>query len=187
MMRPLSLLLAALVVLPALSSTESTNAGANPVRKVVGLLQGLRKEVEAEGSKAKEIYEKFMCYCETTEKETTKTLEDTRAHVGSLESTIQELSGSNAQLDAELKDLKEDIAENKKAIEEATGVRKKEEGEFSSESADMVNSISALDKAIPALKKGLEAPSAAVLAEIAARLLAHSGASTPQSDRASML
>ena len=36
---------------------------ANPIRKVVTLLQDMQKELEAEGEKEEELYNKFMCYC----------------------------------------------------------------------------------------------------------------------------
>ena len=36
---------------------------ANPIRKVVTLLQDMQKEIEAEGEKEKGLYDKFMCYC----------------------------------------------------------------------------------------------------------------------------
>merc|ERR1719428_391931 len=158
----------------AAKEADRANAGANPLRKVISLLQGLRKEVEAEGEKSKELYEKFMCYCETNEAEKTKSVDDARARVGSLEATIKELSGSNAQLEQEVTDLKGDIEEDTKGVEDATAVRKKEAAEFSAEAADTTNSVAALDKAIPALEKGL-APDAAVLTQIGARILQRGG------------
>jgi len=36
---------------------------ANPIRKVVTLLQQMQNKVAAEGKKKEEIYDKFMCYC----------------------------------------------------------------------------------------------------------------------------
>lgn len=129
---------------------------ANPLRKVITLLQNLRKEVEAEGKTHKEMYEKFMCYCTTNEDATTKNLEEEKAHLGKLESTIKKLTGSNAQLEAELKELAEELEEDTKGLEKATGVRKKEAQDYAAEANDMKVSIQALDKAIPALKRGME-------------------------------
>merc|ERR1719258_843774 len=37
---------------------------ANPIRKVVTLLQDMQKEIEAEGDKEQDLYDKFMCYCD---------------------------------------------------------------------------------------------------------------------------
>ena len=35
----------------------------NPIRRIVTLLQDMQKEIETEGEKEEEAYEKFMCYC----------------------------------------------------------------------------------------------------------------------------
>jgi chromosome segregation ATPase len=136
----------------------------NPIRKVVTVLQGMSKETEMESDRAQELFDKFMCYCQTNEADLTKNVEEARAHVDELTSGIKELSGSNAQLEQELKDLNEDVADNTKAVEEATSQRKKEADAFAAESTETTNSIGSLDKAIPALKKGLEEPSAVLAA-----------------------
>merc|ERR1719359_974467 len=138
----------------------------NPLRKIITLLQNLRKEVEVEEEKRKELFEKFMCYCDTNIGKTQKNLEANTAHVSNLQSTIEELTGSNEQLKAEIKELSEDLAEDTKAAEEATKVRKTEAAQFASDSVSMKESIQALDKAIPALRAGLEAKSAASLLEM---------------------
>ena len=36
---------------------------ANPIRKVVGMLQDMQKSAEEEGNKEKDLFEAFMCYC----------------------------------------------------------------------------------------------------------------------------
>ena len=35
----------------------------NPIRRIVTLLQEMQKEIETEGEKEEEAFEKFMCYC----------------------------------------------------------------------------------------------------------------------------
>ena len=37
---------------------------ANPIRKVVTILQTMQKEIEAEGDIEEKAFDKFMCYCE---------------------------------------------------------------------------------------------------------------------------
>merc|ERR1740138_1385461 len=41
-------------------------ANANPIRKVVNMLQSMQKKVEEEGAKNKDLYDKFMCYCKNS-------------------------------------------------------------------------------------------------------------------------
>jgi len=137
---------------PALAEMEQ----ANPMRKIINLLQEMRKQVEVDGEKRQELFDAFMCYCQTNKEKTQKSIEDQTAKIDSLKSTIEELSGSNEQLKAEVKEISEELAEDEEAVSEATKVRKSEADAFAEESADMRTSIAALDKAIPALRKGLE-------------------------------
>merc|ERR1719316_388009 len=136
----------------------------NPIRKVVTLLQNLREEVETEGRKDKELFDKFMCYCTDNMDKLEKSVEVARADIGEFEATIKELTGSNAALELEIKDVEEDLEENKKAIADATGVRTKEKAEFTKESSETATAISSLDKAIPAIEKGT-APAEALAQE----------------------
>merc|ERR1719265_360109 len=135
----------------------------NPMRKIINLLQEMRKQVEADGETRQELFDSFMCYCTTNEEKTQKSVEDQSAKIDSLKSTIEELSGSNEQLKAEVKEISGELAEDEEAVKEATKVRKKEADGFAGESADMRASIAALDKAIPSLRKGLETSEAAAL------------------------
>merc|ERR1719343_394342 len=40
-------------------------AAANPIRKVVTMLQAMQKKVMEEGEKEEELYEKFVCWCKS--------------------------------------------------------------------------------------------------------------------------
>jgi len=157
MIAPLGILV---LLLPASATTAASRE--NPIRKVVNLLQSLREEVEAEGRKEKELFDKFVCYCTTNTEKLTAAIDTGRSNIGDYEATMKELSGSNAALELEIKDLKEDLEENQKAIADATGVREKETEEYQSESAEMSTAIASLDKAIPAIEKGM-APADALM------------------------
>lgn len=45
------------------SKATEQRTGANPIRKVVNMLQVLKGKVEAEGEKEQELFDKYMCYC----------------------------------------------------------------------------------------------------------------------------
>merc|ERR1719240_1500895 len=156
-----------LLLAPTLAENQQSEAtqtaAGNPMRKIISLLQAMRKQVEADAEKRQELFDAFMCYCETNQAKTQKNIEDQTASIDSLKSTIEELSGSNEQLKAEVKEISDELAEDEEAVEEATKVRKGEADAFAKESADMRTSIAALDKAIPALRKGLETSEAAAL------------------------
>merc|ERR1719160_1332311 len=52
---------------------------ANPIRKVVVMLQAMQKKVQAEGEKEEELYEKFMCYCKNGAGALSKSIADAEA------------------------------------------------------------------------------------------------------------
>jgi regulator of replication initiation timing len=165
--------LLSLAVTPSLAATTTAAVRENPIRKVVTLLQNLREEVETEGRKDKELFDKFMCYCTDNMDKLEKSVEVARADIGEFEATIKELTGSNAALELEIKDVQEDLEENKKAIADATGVRTKEKAEFTKESSETANAISSLDKAIPAIEKGTAPGTALAQVNIGSELLRH--------------
>ena len=49
----------------ALAAKEDSSNLANPIRRVVTLLQKMQSSVAAEGEKEKKLFEEFMCYCKT--------------------------------------------------------------------------------------------------------------------------
>jgi len=129
----------------------------NPVRKVVNLLINLGHEVEAEGAKQKELFDKFMCYCKTNKASSDEEIEVAIARIASLKSTVKELTGSNSQLSSEIDELSKELREDQSSVEQATKVRNAEEKDYQQEAMDAKASIASLDQAIPALQKGLEA------------------------------
>lgn len=140
-------------VLLALASAAETEA--NPIRRIVGLLQGMQTEIEGEGVRAKEMYEKYMCFCDTNIAQTQKELEEGGATISRLETSVKELVSANAQIDQELADLGDEVKDNRASIEEQSSVRQEEAKKFLDESSETKNAIASIDKALPALKKGL--------------------------------
>merc|ERR1719362_2171307 len=49
----------------SLHAVFASQQQANPVRKVVDMLQLMQKKIAAEGAKQEAAYDKFMCYCKT--------------------------------------------------------------------------------------------------------------------------
>merc|ERR1719281_979666 len=128
----------------------------------------MQNKVAAEGKKAEELYDKFMCYCSTAGTTLKKSIADAETKIPMLESEIKESAALKEQLGADVEQAKTDREEAKKAIAEATALREKEAGAFAKESSDFESYIAALGKAIAALEKGvaggfLQTTSASVL------------------------
>jgi len=136
-------------------SRESQMALANPIRKVVTMLQSMQAKVQEEGEKELALYDKYMCYCKTAGG-------DLQGSIASAEDSISELGGKikaaeeqMVVLKEELKTAQADRAAAKAAMAEATAIREKEAAAYAAEKAAADKDIAAVAKAVAALEKGM--------------------------------
>jgi len=128
---------------------------ANPIRKVVTMLQTMQKKVEAEGEKEAELFEKYMCYCKTSGGDLAKSISDAGTKMPQLEADIKEGEAKKKQLDEDIKQHQADRSAAKTAMAEATALRKKEADAYAKESAEDSANIAATEKATAAIEKGM--------------------------------
>jgi len=155
---PSRLLLAAAVASPVVqASVQQSDAlvNANPIRKVVTMLQVMQKKVEAEGEREQELFDKFMCYCKNSGGDLQKGITDAGIKVPQLGSDIEEAEASAVQLKEDLKSAQVDRSAAKAAMAEATGIRAKEAAAYAQESGDLKVNVAAMNKAITAIDNGM--------------------------------
>merc|ERR1719329_1708093 len=111
------------------------------------------KQLEKEAEEDEEIYDQLACWCETNDKEKTKSIADAEAKITDLTTKIEELTASSARLNTEIKNLEKEVAENQEALDQATALRQKELAEFNAEEKDALQAISALKSAVTVLSK----------------------------------
>merc|ERR1719375_2105946 len=103
---------------------------ANPIRKVVTMLQNMQKKIAAEGAKKEKMFDQYMCYCENADGTLGKSIRDAETKIPQLESTIGEDAALKKQLEAEVKEAQTNRADAKDAIAKATAIREKESKAF---------------------------------------------------------
>jgi len=148
----------ALILMPAtmaVETRESAKALANPIRKVVTMLQSMQAKVEEEGEKELALYEKYMCYCKTAGGDLSKAIADAGSNIGELGNKIKAAEEQKVVLAEELKTAQSDRTAAKKAMAEATAVREKEAAAFASEKGKSDKDIAAAGKATAAIEKGM--------------------------------
>merc|ERR1719198_2552405 len=118
--------LIALVAILGCTNAVEQQAGANPVRKVVTMLQSMQKKVTAEGEKEVELFEKFMCYCKNSDGALAKSISDAEEKIGQVTADIEAGEAEVKQLKSDLKQHQTDRAAAKAAMAEATKIREKE-------------------------------------------------------------
>merc|ERR1719405_314492 len=136
-------------------ASADKETGANPIRKIVTLLQNMQKEIEAEGAKEQEMFDKFMCFCSGNSGDLTKKAADAKAQIEELTAKLKSEEAEKVQIGQELIDHKKDREAAGADIEEATMLRGKEADEYAAFKADSETNIAAMAKAIPALEKGM--------------------------------
>jgi len=78
----------------------------------------------------------MACWCETNDKEKTKSIADAEARISDLTTKIEELTASSARLNTEIKNLEKEVAANQNALDKATAIRQKQLAEFNGEEKD---------------------------------------------------
>jgi len=163
-----------LLALVASASAERELATANPIRKVVNMLEALKGKVESEGEKEKELFDKYMCYCKNAGGTLAKSIADAEAKGPQLVAEIEEATGKLAQLKEDVKAHQNDRAAAKSAMAEATALREKEKAAFDSFESETKTNLAALGKATTAIEKGmgsfLQTSAAATLKKLVSKL-----------------
>merc|ERR1719287_353063 len=138
----------------ALASEANANSAANPIRRVVTMMQDMQKKIIAEGERDEELFEKFMCYCKSGGADLTASITAAENKQPQLEASITEAKAQKEQLEKDLTQHKADREEAKSAIATATALRNKEAAAYAKDKSDMDTNIAAMGKAVTALEKG---------------------------------
>merc|ERR1719323_2204295 len=128
---------------------------ANPIRKVVTMLQNMQKKVVAEGEREAELYKKFMCYCKTNGGNLQATISAAETKIPAVAADIDAAKSQMETTKEELKQAQADRAAAKSALGEATAIREKEASAFAQLEAEHNANIAAIRKAVAALEKGM--------------------------------
>merc|ERR1719188_2069146 len=126
---------------------SSTTAAANPIRKVVTMLQNMQKQVEAEGVAEKKLYEKYMCWCKTSGGDLEKEIEAAKAKIAELGPAIKEAEAKKKKLEEDVKQHQEDRAAAKKTVKEATEIRQKEKKKFEQDTMEDRQNLDVIKRA----------------------------------------
>eukprot|EP00746_Dinoflagellata_sp_MGD_P149986 gnl/MRDRNA2_/MRDRNA2_81948_c0_seq3.p1 gnl/MRDRNA2_/MRDRNA2_81948_c0~~gnl/MRDRNA2_/MRDRNA2_81948_c0_seq3.p1 ORF type:complete len:729 (+),score=266.75 gnl/MRDRNA2_/MRDRNA2_81948_c0_seq3:134-2320(+) len=145
---------ASLLLLVALPTT-ALKVEANPIRKIVNLLEAMQKEIEVEGEKEKVVFDNFMCFCDNGAADLLKAASDAKAQNKAAVSKLEASSSEKAQLEEDIKTHTTDLETATADLEKATSIRDKEKAEFDNTLATKKAGEESLGRAIPAIEKGM--------------------------------
>jgi len=123
----------------------------SPVSRVVELIRALKVTIEADGKMEQQVYDKFACWCEETTNRKKNDIANAEDRIEELTTTIEENSGRKGTFQAEISQLKKDIAANEAARADASAIRNKQNAEYSKERMEAEQTIGALENATKVL------------------------------------
>jgi len=123
-----------------------------PMEKVIDLLDGMKTEVEDEGAKEAESYDKFACFCKSSTATKSESITSGRDEIDRLSSEIEEKTASEAEKSSELKERKAKQEETAAELKATEAQCAKDEAEYEATAADLSKAIGTLEKAIQALE-----------------------------------
>mmetsp|Transcript_54139 Transcript_54139/g.121685 ORF Transcript_54139/g.121685 Transcript_54139/m.121685 type:complete len:729 (+) Transcript_54139:77-2263(+) len=134
---------------------DAAKVEANPIRRVVTMLQAMQKKIADEGSEEKTLYDKFMCYCKTSGGTLQEGIAAAEKKSPAVSSDISTAESQKVGMQEDLKQAQMDRSAAKSAQAEATAIREKEAASFAAEKTDYDANIAAISKAVTSLSKGV--------------------------------
>jgi hypothetical protein len=151
----LTLLCAGVVV----SDSTFSDSEANPIRKIVTMLQDMQHELEREAANEAELFEKAMCACDQGGKDLANTIAEASAAIEQLSAKVKQETAEKSSLAQELSDHYSGKESAESDLSQATMLREKEAKAFSVGEADKTTNIKALKGAISSIGGGASAAS----------------------------
>jgi len=122
------------------------------VNKVVSMLEDLQAQVLAEGEAEAATYNKFACFCKTTQNDKSEAIKTGKDDKSSLTADINKFSKQRDDLDKKISGLESDIEKAEKAMKAATEKSDGELAVYSTNSNDLKAALASLTEAIKVLK-----------------------------------
>jgi len=147
----------------AIGIASGRAASTNPIQKVLQLLTDLQSKILAEGEAAQKVYAEFAEMCDDRSKEIGFEIKTGKAEVAELEATIQKEMANTDALATRIEELAGSIATDDADLKAATEIRAKEQSAFAKEEADLVEVIDTLERATAILEREMQKGGASMM------------------------
>merc|ERR1719453_1670924 len=134
------------------NSTAGFLAEENPIRKITGMLEDMKAELEHDAETEAETFDKAMCICETGEKELSGVIDHSSQEIERLTLKIEKETAEKTQMDKDISMAEQDKVDTESSLEEAIALREKEAAKFAEEERTAMFSLDQLERALPLFK-----------------------------------
>jgi len=149
------------VLLVALAA--AAGATANPLGKVIELLDSLAAKISAEGEAETKAYEEFVAWCEDAAANKGFEIKTATTKKGELEAAIGKNAGNIEASTAKIEELTGTIAKDDADLKAASAERELERADFLANEKEMMETLDVLDRAITILSREAAKNPAALL------------------------
>jgi len=156
-------LMASAVLLAVLALSGVQADGVDPIEKVLQMIGDLQGKVIGEGNDAQKVYDEFSEFCEDRSRQLGFEIKTGKAGVNDLTAAIQKETATAASLNAKIEELSGSIAGDEQDLKAATEIRAKENGAFVAAEKELVEVIGTLQRAVGILEKELSKGGASMM------------------------
>jgi len=150
-------LVATLLVFPASANEVS------PIAKIMQMISDLQAKILAEGAESQKVYEEFTEFCEHRSKDLGFEIKTGKTDKGELEAAIAKEAATAGSLTEKIDELAGSIATDEGDLKAATAIRTKENADFTAEEKELMEVIDMLKRAIGILEREMAKGGAAML------------------------
>lgn len=135
-------------------SLQATALTANPVGKIIELLQDMKGKTESDIAEEKASMEEFMQYCDDEATAKGRAIKEAKRLIEELTATVASSDATASSSSTEITELGSLIAQKEADLAEATKVRTAQNADFVVVEKDLITSIDQLDRAAAEIHRG---------------------------------
>jgi predicted nucleic acid-binding Zn-ribbon protein len=129
---------------------------ADPIAKVMSLIDELTAKVTADGEAAGKAYQEYFEWCDDSSKNLGFELKDATSKKGKLTAQIEDLTSDIDASGTKIEELASTISSAEAELKAATEIRKKESADFVAGEKELVEAVDTLMRALSILEKEME-------------------------------
>jgi len=152
---------AAVLVLLSLAPVAVADT-ANPLGKVIELMDSLTAKITAEGEAEAKAFKEYFEWCDNAAANSQYAIKTGTKKQESLDAAISKASADIEACTSKIEDLSGSISADESDLQQATAVREKEVATFEASEKELVEAIDSLDRAVGILQKEMNKNPAAL-------------------------
>jgi len=126
---------------------------ANPLSKVIDLMNALSAKVTKEGEEESKAFKEYVEWCDDAAANLASEIKTGTSEKEQLEAAIAKATAGIEASTAKIEDLSGSIANDEAELKDATAVREKEVATFTASEKELIDAIDTLDRAVNILQK----------------------------------